>query len=43
MCFAKDKVLRDGQGRYVMVVGSIGGTAITILNLYVPNDDNPVI
>ncbi len=36
-----DKVYEDKEGQHVMVVGTIGNTNITILNLYPPNEDDP--
>lgn len=36
-----DKIHADKEGRYVMVVGVIGGINLTIMNLYAPNADNP--
>lgn len=29
------------RGRYVMVIGSIGGITFTFLNIYAPNEDCP--
>lgn len=39
--FSHEKKFCDKEGRYVMVIGSIGGIKITLLNLYAPNEDNP--
>lgn len=39
--FLHEKNFCDKEGRYVMVIGSIGGIKITLLNSYVPNEDNP--
>lgn len=39
--FTEDKTIKDINGRYVMVVGTIGGIKITFLNLYAPNEDCP--
>ena len=36
-----DKIPADKEGRYVMVVGVIGGINVTIMNLYAPNADIP--
>ena len=33
--------MQDKSGRYVMVVGSVGGTEISILNVYAPNEYDP--
>lgn len=35
-----EKVTEDKNGRYIIVVGSVGGTKITLLNLYAPNEDD---
>lgn len=39
--FCHEKTFADKEGRYVMVIGNIGGTKITLLNLYAPNEDSP--
>lgn len=39
--FIVDKVFEDKKGHHIMVVGAIGETGITILNLYAPNEDDP--
>lgn len=39
--FCHKKTFSDKEGRYVMLTGSIGGTEITLLNLYAPNEDSP--
>lgn len=39
--YNNEKVFCDVEGRYVMVVGTIGGLKITILNVYAPNEDCP--
>lgn len=39
--FTNEGVIKDKDGRYVMVVGTIEGTRITFLNLYAPNEDCP--
>lgn len=36
-----EKLIKDKNGRYVMVVGTVGGIRITLLNLYAPNEDCP--
>jgi len=36
-----EQVYKDKEGRYVMVVGTIAGIKITILNIYAPNEDYP--
>lgn len=38
-----DKIHVDKEGRYVMVVGIIGGINITIMNLYAPNEENQAL
>ena len=35
-----EKVIEDKNGRYVIVVGSVGDTKITLINLYAPNEDD---
>lgn len=39
--FHCEKVCQDIEGRYVMVIGTIAGFKITILNAYAPNEDCP--
>ena len=39
--FHCETVYQDAEGRYVMVVGTIAGLKITILNAYAPNEDCP--
>lgn len=39
--FNCEKVFQDTEGRYIMVIGTIGGLKITILNVYAPNEDCP--
>ena len=34
-------ILRDKEGHYIMIKGSIQVEDITILNIYVPNTDSP--
>ena len=41
LAFSAEKVVQDKSGRYVMVVGSVGGTEISILNVYAPNEYDP--
>lgn len=41
LSFVSEKVLKDKNGRWVMVIGSIGEIALTILNVYAPNEDDP--
>lgn len=38
LSFYTEKVVKDKSGRYVMVIGTVGGTEISILNLYAPNE-----
>jgi len=38
--FSAEKVIKDNMGRFVMVIGSIGDMAISILNVYAPNEEN---
>lgn len=38
--FSHIQTITDKEGRYVMVKGTIGGTKITLLNLYAPNEDS---
>lgn len=37
-----EKNFQDDEGRYVMVIGTMGGKKITILNVYTPNEDCPL-
>ena len=39
--YNNEKIFQDDEGRYVMVIGTIGGIKITILNVYAPNEDCP--
>lgn len=39
--FNKEKVLEDKDGRYIMVIGTIGDNRFTFMNLYAPNEDCP--
>lgn len=36
-----EKTLEDKEGRYIMVIGTIGENRFTFLNLYAPNEDCP--
>ena len=38
--FNQEIIIQDKEGRYVMVIGTIGGTKITMFNLYAPNEDD---
>lgn len=38
--FSHIQTTTDKKGRYVMVKGTTGGTKITLLNLYAPNEDS---
>ena len=37
----KMNILKDKEGHYIMIKGSIQGEGITILNIYTPNIDSP--
>lgn len=39
--FCHEKTFSDKEGRYLMVIGCVGGIKITLLNLYAPNEDCP--
>lgn len=39
--FSVQKEVKDMQGRYVMVVGSVKVMDITIMNIYAPNEEDP--
>ena len=39
--FNNEKVLEDRDGRYIMVIGTIGNNRFTFMNLYAPNEDCP--
>lgn len=39
--FAVHKEVKDKQGRYILVIGTIGGIDYTIMNIYAPNEDDP--
>lgn len=39
--FHCEKVCQDIEGPYVLVIGTIAGIKITILNAYAPNEDCP--
>lgn len=36
--FNHEKTIGDNEGRYIMVIGTMGGNSLTLLNLYVPNE-----
>ncbi len=40
MPFVPGNILKDTEGRYVMIVGTIGETVMTIVNMYAPNEDD---
>lgn len=42
LAFNAEKVIQDKSGQYVMVVGIAGGTEVSILNVYAPNEYDPV-
>ena len=39
--FKMKNILRDKEGHYIMIKGSIQEEAITILNIYTPNTGSP--
>lgn len=39
--FSCERVIQDKEGRYIMVIGTIGEERFTFLNLYAPNEDCP--
>ena len=39
--FEMKNVLRDKEGHYIMIKGSIQEKDITVLNIYAPNIDSP--
>lgn len=42
LAFTAEKVIQDKSGQYVMVVGTVGGTEVSILNVYAPNEYDPI-
>ena len=42
LAFCTEKVIQDKAGRYVLVVGTVGGTEVSILNIYAPNEYDPM-
>lgn len=40
-CFELQKEVKDPQGRYIGVVGTLKGSDMTIMNIYAPNEDDP--
>ncbi|KAM7369499.1 hypothetical protein PAMP_000739 [Pampus punctatissimus] len=39
--FSHVKTIDDKEGRFVIVIGTIGGSKVTLVNLYAPNEDCP--
>lgn len=39
--YSTEKIFEDKDGRYIMVIVTIGGIKMTILNVYGPNEDRP--
>lgn len=39
--FSQTEMVRDKEGRYIIVKGAINGIKLTLLNLYAPNEDSP--
>lgn len=38
--FVLENVIKDPDGRYVMIVGTVGDTVMTIVNIYALNEDD---
>ena len=38
---AGHREVKDIQGRYIAIIGKIGGIDLTIINVYAPNEDDP--
>lgn len=36
-----NNIIQDAEGRYIIVVGMVGGIKISILNIYAQNKDYP--
>lgn len=40
--FLQKKTITDKEGRYVIVIGEIQNTSLTLVNIYAPNIDSPI-
>lgn len=41
LLFILEKTITDPNGRFVLIIGTIHGTPVTLLNVYAPNIDEP--
>lgn len=39
--FAFQREVKDKEGRYILIKGTVGGVELTIVNIYAPNEDDP--
>lgn len=39
--FAIQREVKDKQGRFIEIIGTIGGTNLTIMNIYASNEHDP--
>ena len=39
--FAFQREVKDKEGRYILIIGTVGGVELTIVNIYAPNEDDP--
>ena len=40
--FAIQTEVKDKEGSYILIMGTVGGVELTIMNIYAPNEDDPI-